>query len=396
MQAYAGAAVMPGRIVAYLPGYTTHRTPAYAISSVPGAALTHLVYAFAGFRQRGAAWVVDYPEADDPTTNLPALASLKRAWPQLRLLISIGGYAHSQQLDPSGRPIFSVIAATPHARQVFVASCLELFFRPALGVHPQAPLFDGIDLDWEFPQPADQHTCTLLVQEFRTQLAALAQQYTGRHFDLSMAIDVLPRNIELASLAATVDWFNVMAYVAHQPNHSPRNQYTDFNSPLYPAPSPPEPPSNRTWAIDNGVQAALSAGVPADRLVLGVNAYARVYGGVANVNHGLYQPYTGPAGHGGVLPYAELVSSYLGHYESHWDSVTRSASLYGPADGVWMSFDSTHSVQEKAAYVNQHALGGLMLWELSADVPSNGQPPKPAARSLLAAMRANLHPSPTC
>ena len=382
---------MHGRIVGYLPGYTTHRTPAYRIHAAPGGELTHLVYAFAGFKQQGTDWVADYPEADDPTNNLPALAELKRRWPHLKMLISIGGYANSQKLDPSGQPIFSVIAATNAARQVFVSSCLNLFFKMSIvKVPPQPTLFDGVDVDWEFPGPADQHNFTLLLQEFRKQLDS-AGHLAGHPFELTIAIDVVPRNIEVAAVATTVDWLNLMAYVAHQPNHSSHNQYTDFNSPLYAAASPPEPPSNRTWDIGDGVQAYLAAGVPADRLVLGVNAYARVYGGVPNLNHGLYQVYIGPAGSNGVLPYYQLVSTYIPTYESHWDTVARSAYLYSPTDGVWMSFDSTQSVQEKANYANQHGLGGMMLWELSADTTSiNLGPPKPPSSSLIATMRANL------
>ena len=384
---------MHGRIVAYLPGYTTHRQPAYNIRGAPGNELTHLVYAFAGFKQQGADWVADYPEPDDPTTNLPALADLKRKWPHLRIHISIGGYANSQKTDPSGRSIFSVIAATDHARQAFVSSCLDLFFGDAIvQVGPHPTLFDGVDIDWEYPSATDKPNFTLLLQEFRRQLDAAGRNH-GRTFELTIASDVVPRDIDLGVVAATIDWFNVMAYVAHQPNHSSHNKYTDFNSPLHAAPSPPEPPTNRTWDIDDGLRNNyLSAGVPADRLVLGVNAYARVYGGVQNVDHGLYQAYAGPAGDNGVLPYRELVSTYIPSYESHWDAVTGSSYLYSPATSIWMSYDGTQSVKEKAGYANQLGLGGMMLWELSADTTSIAvNPPKPPASSLLATMKANLH-----
>ena len=382
---------MRGRIVAYLPGYTTHRAPGYAIHAVPGGELSHLVYAFAGFKRQGADWVVDYPEPDDPTNNLPALRDVKRKWPHLRLMISVGGYANSQRLDPSGNTIFSVIAATDHSRQLFVRSCLDLFFKAALfKAPPQPSLFDGVDVDWEFPGPADQHNFTLLLLEFRSQLDAAAHQ-AGHPYDLTIAIDMLPRHIEVAAVANCADWLNLMAYVAHQPNHSTHNQFTDFNSPLYMAPSPPEPAANRTWDVDDSLQAYFAAGVPADRMVLGVNAYARVYGGVQDVNHGLYQPYTGPAGQSGVLPYHEIVRTYIPTYESHWDPLTASAYLYSPVDQVWMSFDGTQSVRDKAIYANQHGLGGMMLWELSADASSIVLgPPRPPSSSLVATMRANL------
>lgn len=381
---------MQGRIVAYLPGYSTHRTHPYDIRSAPADELTHLVYAFAGFARQGSDWIAAYPEPDDPANNLPALGELKQRWPHLKLLISIGGYTNSQEVDPSGSRIFSVIAASAQARQVFVSSCLDLFFKSSmLKGPPWTSLFDGIDVDWEYPKTtADQHNYTLLLQEFRRQLD-VAGHRTGSSYDLTIAYNMIPRHIELGAVASCVSWFNLMAYEAHEPQANHVGLVTDFNSPLYPSPQEP----NATWNIHDAVQnnwLAAPFAVPADQLVLGVSAIARTYAGVKNVGHGVYQGYTGPGpGQFGALAYKDLVSQYEPTYESHWDPVTHSAYLYGPSDRVWMSFDNPQSVRDKAAYANQLKLGGMMLWELSADVTD--VPLGPPGPSLVATMRANLH-----
>jgi chitinase len=385
---------MHGRIVAYLPAYATHRTPPYDIHTVPGDRLSHLVYAFAGFKQQGTEWVVDYPEPDDPTKNFPVLGAVKQRWPHLKILLSLGGWANSQKLDPSGRTVFSTIAASDQSRQAFVASCIERFFAPPLTrVPPEHVLFDGIDVDWEYPTAPDRQNFTLLLQEFRRQLDDLGRRSRAQ-FALTIAVDVLPRNIDVPAVAGCVDMLNLMGYVAHQPNLNARNKYTDFNSPLYS--SPQEPASNVTWNIDEGITSLLGAGVRSDQLVLGINAYARTYAGVQNVNQGLYQPYTGPApapphGQAGILAYDQLVARYLPTYDSRWDPVTHSAYLYSPTADEWMSFDSVDSVRDKATYANQHRLGGLMLWELTADVIGLHPGPLPSSSlSLVDTMHATL------
>ncbi|HEV2387204.1 MAG TPA: glycoside hydrolase family 18 protein [Candidatus Acidoferrales bacterium] len=368
---------MFSRVVAFLPGYATSKTHQFDIDTIPGARMTDLIYCFAGFTQQGNAWVVGYPEPDDSSphgkSNLAKLIALKKKWPALNVCVSIGGWNHSHQGDPNFKttPVFSAIAATPQARQTFVSSCIDLFIKPA---YPRlGPLFGGIDIDWEFPAPADRHNLTLLFQEFRKQLDAEGRA-GGRQLTLSASTGVDSQELELGLLGSTLDWVNVMAYIAHEPNtSSQQNQFTDFNSPIYG--SPAEPASNVTWNIDTVANAFLATGFPAAKLVLGVSAYARTYGGVSNANHGVYQPYAGPGpgslGKQGVLEYKDLMVNYLPGYESHWDDATRSAYLYNPADQAWISYDSVESLAAKAAYVNQRQLGGLMLWELSADAPSS-------------------------
>src|SRR5205085_9180768 len=98
--------------------------------------------------------------ADDPSNpnqhvfgNFNQLLKLKAAHPGLRIEISIGGW--------TGSKYFSDVAATSASRKAFVQSCIDLFIRGNLptggwpeqagGAGAAAGLFDGINVDWEYP-----------------------------------------------------------------------------------------------------------------------------------------------------------------------------------------------------------------------------------------------------
>ncbi|HEX2282288.1 MAG TPA: glycosyl hydrolase family 18 protein, partial [Thermomicrobiales bacterium] len=164
----------PGRIVGYYAGWTS-QTRHYTPADIPADQLTHVNYAFGLIDPDGRAMLGDaeadtgqtHPSAGrDPGGNFRQLKELKERHPHLRTLISIGGWAGS------GR--FSDAVATEQARREFVASCVELFLTRWPGV------FDGIDIDWEYPvccglpengyRPEDRRNCALLFRELRRQL----------------------------------------------------------------------------------------------------------------------------------------------------------------------------------------------------------------------------------
>ena len=184
----------PRRIIGYYAGgprKSKHFTPA----DIPAEKLTHVNYAFGLIDEDGRAMLPDaeadveqpYPgDSDDPAAlkgNFHQLALLKERHPHLKTLISMGGWTGS------GR--FSDAVATEQKRRAFVASCIELFLTRWPGV------FDGIDIDWEYPvccglpensyRPEDKRNCTLLFEELRRQLDALGAS-TGQRYLLTAAI----------------------------------------------------------------------------------------------------------------------------------------------------------------------------------------------------------------
>lgn len=215
------------------------------------------------------------------------LVRLKRMYPNLKVLIAIGGWTFSAGFSD---------AALPENREAFVASCVDMFIHGNLpgwdtpGV--AAGVFDGIDIDWEYPaasarrghiyRPEDTRNFTLLLAEFRRQLDAIDPNLL-----LTIAAPAGEDKfsmMELDLIHPYLDWINLMTYDYHGAWDA--QGPTNFLAPLYP--SADDPSGDSTLNIDYTVQAYLQAGVPAHKLNLGIPFYGRGWTGVADTGNGLY------------------------------------------------------------------------------------------------------------
>lgn len=355
------------RVIGYLASWGV-RSKGTRIADLPANDLTHIFYAFARIDSTGRVVLGDRCAdigvcragvAADSGGNFAALEKLKRLNPHLKLLISIGGWTGS------GR--FSDAALTEASRRVFAESAIDVFIRQRPG------LFDGLDLDWEFPvsggmegnveRPEDKRNFTLLLAEVRRQLDAQGAT-DGRRYELAIAASARPgeiANLEIARIVPLLDFINVMTYDYHSGSRA-----TGFNAPLYAAKGDPTPVLN----IDATVRAYLDAGVPGGKLVIGIPFYGRAYGGVANVNAGLFQPGAGRPegwrerdGDWNVLSRTRLQDR---KYVRHWEPDSRVPWLYDSSSGTWITYDDPQSVAEKVRYTRNRKLG-VVIWELGGD-----------------------------
>ena len=235
-------------------------------------------------------------------------------------------------------------------------------------------LFDGIDIDWEYPvrgglatnvtRPEDRQNCTLLLQALRQELDAQGKR-DGRQYLLTIATIAGPgvfTQLELGPVAAAVDWFNVMTYDFHS-----GSKIAHFNAPLYTATGDPTP----GYTVDSTMRRYIAGGVSPSKLVVGVPFYGRVYGGVGAANDGLFQPVTGPVPNEWKTgtDYKAIVRrdpESLG-FRRVMHPEARVPFLYNATTGTWITYDDAESVAEKAAYVRTHGLGGVMAWEIGGD-----------------------------
>ena len=335
--------------------------------------LTHLFYAFGGVNSTGCyiadPWA-DYqshlptitgPYAGPLYGNFAALQQLKQLHPNLKVLISL-----------AGAPGFSAAAATDAGRQAFVASCIDLFVtgNVASGISA-AGVFDGIDVDWEFPSAADTANVTLLMREFRKQLNALGRA-NDHHYLLTMfgpAGQQNFSNIELAQVGRTLDFYNVQGYDFH----GTWETSTNHDAPLYD--SPQDPVALENFNIDYTINAYLQAGVPARKLVMGIPLYGRGWTGVPNIHHGLYQTSTGPAPFApadflltpGVETYLTLSTATSQGYRRYFDQRRIAAWLYNPATQTFWTYDDPLTVRLKTIYIHRGGLGGAFVWAVKDD-----------------------------
>src|ERR1700722_12337164 len=265
--------------------------------------LTHLLYAFGNVTTTPApACSIADSWADNQSPYLPsvngnaypgplygnfaAIQQLKGLHPNLSVLMSLGG------ASSANTAAFVAAASTTAGRQALAASCIDMFVNGNIASGITAPgLFDGFNIDWEFPTATDTQNFTALLQEFRKQLNALSET-TGKQYTLSFDGPAGSQNyinIDLKRAAKQVDFITIDGY-----NYSGSwVTQTNHASPLYD--SSEDPLFGQGLDIDDTVNAYLSAGVPASKYTMGLPLYGAGWTGVPNVNNGLYQNSTGPS-----------------------------------------------------------------------------------------------------
>ncbi|WP_158882655.1 glycosyl hydrolase family 18 protein [Amycolatopsis anabasis] len=315
--------------------------------------------------------------------NYNQLKKLKAKHPHLKVLISLGGWTYSKY--------FSDVAASDAARKKFVRSCLDIYIKGNLptyngagGPGTAAGIFDGIDLDWEWPgaeghagnhiSPNDKVNNTLLIEEFRRQLDELGAT-TGKRYQLTAFTPADPAKIaagwELAKVANSLDIFNVQGYDFHgsgsdnswEPNRTGHagNLHTDADDP-YPF----------HFSVENAVNEYLNAGVSPRKLTIGLAYYGRGWQNVTDGGKfGEWQDAKGAAPgqfpeEAGTRGYGNLVSSVPNCTVRH-DEAAVATFCYTGNGGQWWTFDDTWSIGKKTAWIKSKGLLGAMAWEMSGD-----------------------------
>jgi chitinase len=282
------------------------------------------------------------------TAMIRRMVALKAVNPQLRVLLSLGGWG--------GCAPCSDVFSTRRGRREFAASVRELnaFLQT-----------DGIDLDWEYPaieghpghrfRAADRRNFTRLVETLRKTLGAghtISFAAGGFH-------DFLERSIEWKPVMRRVDFVNVMSYDLV-------NGYattTGHHTALYSTPQQRE-------STDHAVQYLVQHGVRPDQIVIGGAFYARIWENVPAANDGLYQP--------GKFKTAVAFRDFPGQlaaakgFEAHWDETAQAPWMYNPKEKLFVTYDDRRSIGLKTRYARQQKLGGIMFWELSHDLERGG------------------------
>ncbi|MFE0583346.1 glycoside hydrolase family 18 protein [Streptomyces sp. NPDC058874] len=301
--------------------------------------------------------------------NFNQLRELKAKHPGLKVLISLGGWSWSTH--------FSDAALTPASRKALVASCIDLYIKGNLpqdgtrgGAGAAADVFDGIDLDWEWPgsagdadtkyRPEDKRNFTALVKEFRTQLDAYARSRKKARYELTAFVPTAPAKIDagfdVRRIMRDLDFVNLQGYDFHV-SGEPR---TAQQSALY---------ARDDFSVHGTVEAWKRRGAPAHKLVMGMPFYGQGWTGVAGGGDGMGRPATGPApatwaaGYEDYKALKKLADS--GAYQVHRDRRGGHAWLF---DGTTLwTYDDPRVLRVKTGYIREMGLGGAMFWSLDAD-----------------------------
>jgi chitinase len=316
--------------------------------------------------------------ADDPRQPLRGhfnqLRKLKAAHPHLKVLVSIGGW--------TGSTWFSDAALTPGSRRAFVRSCIDLFIRGNLPVENgaggsgiAAGIFDGFDIDWEYPvaggdsgmrhNPGDSDHLTALLAEFRAEFKAMDRTDLLLTYAVP-ASEGTARNYHVNQDARYLDWIDLMTYDFHGAWDSRTGHLTNLcTSTEDPAPADQRLSVDRTIRLFSDVYR-----VDPRKLMLGGTMYGRGWNSVGNAGNGLYQAADGAAPgveEAGANRYRNLVPLFAQDYVEYWDPRANAAWMFSRSAGTLWTYDNPRSLRLKAEYVRHHGLGGMLIWEISGD-----------------------------
>ncbi|PKF61994.1 chitinase [Psychromonas sp. psych-6C06] len=397
---------MKAKVVgAYFPDWRIYSDDPYTPSQIPADKLTHVIYAFltmcgehpadtgeellkqiedtckdkpdftAIVADQKAAYGLTLKDGSEYEGHFKQFKALKAANPHLTILPSFGGWTMSQP--------FHDMIKTDAGRKQFVSSVIKLI--------DEVEIFDGIDLDWEYPGGGGLTTAswdpktklspevmkhetkmfTVMLKELRMELDVLGEK-NGRYYELSAAAGVPPTkvaNIDYPEASKYIDHWFAMTYdyfgawsttnIGHLSNLTGSGDL-------------------KWWSGTDGYVAnMLEAGLPADKLVIGAAFYGRGWTGLENYPEG--RPYaknedeTYAVAESGIktdLPY-HVIQKMVNDKDSGWveyyDEKHGAAFAWNEEQKGFISYDNASSIKAKGKWVLEQGFAGVFAWELTHD-----------------------------
>ncbi len=374
----------PG-VTVYFPNWNIYSDSRCSVNGLPWDRLDCVNHAFWEVvpRDGGFAVVSTDPWADtdpdNPVAHFPKYAECAEKYPDTKILISIGGWTDSGH--------FSEMALTAESRGSFIQSCLETL--------DTYPFLSGLDIDWEYPGVArdpedesdegnpvvgdDRTNYTLLLKELREALdehfgagKKILTVCAGASVGWSLSMQ------DYASLHPYVDRINLMTYDMAGPWEETTGHHTALLG------------ENST---ETAVNYLLDQGVPAEKIAIGSPLYSHGW----KMNEPAHDTVGAAAAPIGDLTWHDLlpleqaaVPEGTPGWHMGYDEQKKAGWLWNddPASSDYLAFftyDSAASLQAKLDYINEHGLGGLIVWEVHGDSIDGDWP-------MITRMHNALHP----
>jgi len=362
------------RVVAYFSSYSIYDLD-YYVTDINPEIVTHINYRPFTVSENGQCITTDqwadtgylYPgddEFDRVRGNVHQLHMMRGDYPNLKLMMSVGGWELSEY--------FSDVALDEASRLRFARSCIALL---------RDYEFDGIDIDWRYPvvggaepvnaRPSDTDNYVLLLETLRDELDKAGDKDERRYLLTALipSSEALYTYYDLNAMHPYLDWLNVATYGYS----GVWSEVASPHAPLYGSNRDPRSETVReVYNVDGTVNAFLDAGIPANKIVMGIAFFAQTWSNVRpNDIFGLYEPASGiPTGTrpNGVLYYRDLDPLLESeNYTKYFDDATKTPWMYNADRRIAVSYENPRSIQFKASYVERFGLGGMMITEVGFD-----------------------------
>lgn len=274
----------------------------------------------------------------------------------VKIVMAVGGWNHS--------PIFPDIAANPSTRQRMVNTIIA---------HVKKYKFDGVDMDWEYPGDpgqgggaGDYYNFTYLIKELRQALNNLSKE-TGKTYSLSSCFSAdkeKMKNIDWEAIVPELDFINLMTYDFF----GAWDPIANHLAPLYPTEY-----GDANFCVSEAYKNLVNEyHIPKSKLNLGAPFYGRAQKGVSTLygnGTGTADSQTFPEDEGSPTYYN--IMSRMNQYTENWDDKTKTPYLT-KADG-FVSYENPRSIGEKAKFVVDNGVAGLIIWEITSDMLAPSQ-----------------------
>jgi chitinase len=308
---------------------------------------THLCHAFVVADEDGRV----RPNKTCPSRSL--VADAHRAG--VKVLLSLGGWGWDKQ--------FAAIVSKAEAEDRYVQAVLAMVDEYD---------YDGIDLDWEYPDTkAEVAGFDRLVRRFRKELDALGRK-KGRQLLQTMAASANPGTLKWLSnqlLLDTMDWVNVMTY-DYAGDWTP---YAGHHSPLFASSKQPGAPRSTELTM----KYLVDRGMPANRLAVGLPLYGKGFA-VSEPYAATKKAAGGQAPRGGNYSSIEKLIREKG-WTRRWDDETKNPWAVAPDRSAVIGYDDAESLALRTAWAMKQGFRGVFFWQIGGDLLPDGTNPLQAA-----------------
>ncbi|KAJ8708357.1 hypothetical protein PYW07_010482 [Mythimna separata] len=343
-------------VVCYYGTWATYRQGQgkYDVDHIDPHLCTHLIYSFVGLDNNGNIVSLD-PWLDLPDNygrnNFGKFNALKNRNPSLKTLVAVGGWNE-------GSAKFSRMAASPALRQNFINSALNMI---------TAHGFDGLDVDWEYPNRRDTVHGVADIDNFTTLLRETKEAFSGRGLLLTAAVSAVEaaasQSYDVRSISRYLDLVNIMTYDMN----GAWDPVTGHNAPIFRGEG-----TNELNTVEQSLKYWIGAGCPPEKISVGVPFYGRTFTlqnaaqngvGASSSGDGISGPFTVT---GGFIGYNEFcLKLQTEPWTRRYDASARVP--YAVRDRNWVSYDDPSSIAAKVEYAKQLNINKIMLWSIETD-----------------------------
>ncbi|XP_050554437.1 acidic mammalian chitinase-like [Spodoptera frugiperda] len=362
-------------VICYYGTWATYRDGLgkFDVENIDPHLCTHLIYAFAGINENGTLKSLD-PSLDLPDgggrDNFGKFNALKKKNPSLKTLLAVGGWNE-------GSAKYSKMAGNPTLRNNFITSALNMIKKHG---------FDGLDIDWEYPNSRDTVYGRKDVDNFSTLLKEIKAVFDQQGLLLTAAVcsvrSSATQSYNVSEISKYLDMVHIMTYDMHGswdwPGLTP---VTGHNAPIHQGEGDEGANPEKLLNVEQSLKYWIGAGCPPEKIALGVPFYGRAFKLKDANKNGVKSPAAG-AGIFQIFMLMQLellftaTADSIGYNEfcqklqtepwtQRYDSLAKVPYAVNGKD--WVTYDDPDSITAKVNYAKSLGINKIMIWSIETD-----------------------------